>query len=68
MQIVWDTTTKLGVGIAYAHGQTWIVARYNPAENYDFIEPLQYHVHNPKGMCYIHKVPYYMNIKKYMVA
>ena len=52
MQIVWDTTTKLGVGIAYAHGQTWIVARYAPAENYDFIEPIQDHVHNPKGMLY----------------
>ena len=35
MQIVWDPTSKLGVGIAYAHGKTWIVARE--------------HVHIPKG-------------------
>ena len=67
MQIVWDTITKLGVGIAYAHGQTWVVARYAPAENY-FIKALQDHVHNPKGICYIHKVPYYTNVKRYVVA
>ena len=49
MQIVWDPTSKLGAGIAYAHGKTWIVARYTPAEEYNFVDSLREHVHIPKG-------------------
>ena len=49
MQVVWDPTSKLGVGIAYAHGKTWIVARYTPAEEYNSVDPLREHVHIPKG-------------------
>ena len=52
MQLVWVPTIKFGVGIAFAHDQTWIVARYTPAEDYNYVDPITDHIHFPAGRCY----------------
>ena len=54
MQLVWDPTARIGVGIAFAHDKTWIFARYTPSENFDVSKPptITNHIHNPKGDYY----------------
>ncbi|KPM45214.1 hypothetical protein AK830_g1354 [Neonectria ditissima] len=34
-QIVWKSSTKVGMAVASGNGQTYVVARYSPAGNYD---------------------------------
>ena len=33
-QVVWKNSTELGVGVASANGQTYVVANYSPPGNY----------------------------------
>ena len=43
--MAWAGAVRVGVGIAYAHHQTWIVAQYSPAEqgslSYNVFPPIQ---------------------------
>lgn len=48
IQLIWKPTYKLGVGIAYAHDQTWVVARYTPSEQ-ALPGDIHDHVKSPKG-------------------
>ena len=53
-QMVWKSTTKIGVGIAYRGSETYIVARYRAPGNYvgQYAENVQ-----PKSKFYRTAIP-----------